>query len=69
MQEQRKARRILEDKQSQRWEAETKARSQRLAKGLLGVWHKLTGRYKEISNHNEQEALLAFHRDRAERMN
>ncbi|MEW8372641.1 MAG: relaxase/mobilization nuclease domain-containing protein [Candidatus Thiodiazotropha sp.] len=67
VQEQRKARRILEDKQSQRWEAETKARSQRLAKGLLGVWHKLTGRYKEIRQHNERETLLAFHRDRAEK--
>ncbi|MCG7927210.1 MAG: relaxase/mobilization nuclease domain-containing protein [Candidatus Thiodiazotropha taylori] len=67
VQEQRKARRILEEKQSQRREAETKARSQRLAKGLLGVWHKLTGRYADTKRQNERETLLAFQRDRAEK--
>lgn len=49
-----------------RWQAETKLRAARLAKGFTGIWHRLTGRYGRTKAQNEREALDALRRDRAE---
>jgi hypothetical protein len=48
-------------------DAETKARSQRLSHGLLGIWHRLTGRHKKIQRHNEMDTLVSYQRDRKEK--
>lgn len=39
------------------WQAETNARAARLPGGLLGLWHRLTGRYREVRARNEAEAV------------
>ncbi len=44
--------------------AETRARSKRLAKGLKGFWHRLTGKHARIQRQNQHEALQALNRDR-----
>jgi hypothetical protein len=49
------------------WDAQTRARSARLPKGLRGLWHRLTGRYQEIRALNEAEALRARERQARER--
>ena len=49
-----------------RWQAETKLRAARLAKGFTGIWHRLTGRYGRTKAQNEREALDALRPDRAE---
>lgn len=67
VQRQRKERKLLDEQHQARWESETRARSQRLAKGLRGVWHRLTGHYKRVKRQNEQETLLAWQRDRGEK--
>jgi hypothetical protein len=57
----------LEQDQRGRWEAETKARSERLTKGLGGVWSRMTGKYAKIRRQNEYEAWQALQRDTAEK--
>jgi hypothetical protein len=64
---QRKERRNMEEAQRKRWDAETKARSQRLSHGLLGIWHRLTGKHDKIQRQNEMDTLLAYQRDRKEK--
>ncbi len=64
---QREARQNLLQAQEARWNAETRARSERLAKGLRGIWHRLTGKYGRVKRQNEIEALLAYQRDRTEK--
>ena len=63
----RDERQRLSEAQEQRWLAETKARAARLPKGFSGIWHRLTGRYGQIREQNEREALEAWRRDRAEK--
>ncbi|MEE2944204.1 MAG: relaxase/mobilization nuclease domain-containing protein [Pseudomonadota bacterium] len=53
--------------QEKRWMAEAKERSQRLPRGISGIWHRLTGQYAKIKTQNEQETLQAWQRDRAEK--
>jgi hypothetical protein len=65
--EQRKERRDLEEAQRKRWDAETKARSRRLSHGLLGIWHRLTGKHEKIQRQNEMETLVSYQRDRKEK--
>ncbi|MGC1510967.1 hypothetical protein [Ketobacter sp.] len=67
MEEQRKERLLLEQSHSKRWDTETKERSQRLSKGLMGIWHRLTGKYEKTKRQNELDALVAFQRDRQEK--
>lgn len=67
VEEQRKERQLLEQSHSKRWDAETKERSQRLSKGLMGIWHRLTGKYEKTKRQNELDALVAFQRDRQEK--
>jgi hypothetical protein len=50
-----------------RWQAETKARAERLLRGFSGIWQRLTGRYAKIRAQNEKEALEALRRDRTEK--
>ena len=67
VEEQRKERQTLEEYLRKRWDSETKERSQRLSKGLLGIWHRLTGKYEKTKRQNEIDALRAFQRDRKEK--
>jgi len=67
VEDQRKERQSLEELHSKRWDAETKERSQRLAKGLMGIWYRLTGKYEKTKRENELDALVAFQRDRQEK--
>lgn len=50
-----------------RWQAESLERSERLPRGLSGLWHRLTGQYAKVKARNELETLQAWQRDRAEK--
>jgi hypothetical protein len=52
----RAARAKLDQRQKSEWDTGTGARTARLPKGLLGLWHRLTGKYQEILSQNEAEA-------------
>lgn len=67
VEDQRKERLTLETAQQKRWDQETNERSMRLTKGLMGVWHRLTGQYQKTKRDNEMEALLSMQRDRREK--
>lgn len=53
--------------QNQRWEKDSQKRQQRFAKGIKGWWHRVTGKHRQLSDCNEQEALNALRRDQKER--
>ena len=55
----------LEEEQKARWEHEEKLRIQRLPKGIKGLWHRITGQYKQVRAQNEQEVRQAKERDQA----
>lgn len=57
----------LDGAQKRRWDAETLARSQRLNKGLRGLWDRLTGRHADTERRNVAEAADAVRRDREQR--
>ena len=57
----------LDAGQKARWEAENRARSERLNKGLRGLWDRLTGRHAKIIADNQREADAALQRDREQR--
>jgi len=63
----REERKQLTEAHEKRWQAETRARADRLPKGMSGIWHRLTGRYAKVKAQNEHEALNALRRDRAEK--
>lgn len=65
VQRHRTEREILQARQDERWRMEAKARSERLHKGLLGVWELLTGKAAAVKKENEREAYQL--RDRAQR--
>jgi len=67
IQRQRDEREGLSQAHELRWNAEVTARAQRLSKGFRGIWDRLTGKYAELKNQNEREALLALRRDRDEK--
>ena len=67
VQRQRDERQKFTQFQEKRWNEEARARSEQLAKGLRGVWHRLTGKYARIKRQNERETLLALQRDRKEK--
>jgi len=60
-------RRDFKKSQEMRWDAESRIRSERLAKGLRGVWHRITGQHYRVKRQNECEALMSFQRDRKEK--
>jgi len=61
------ARQSLKAKQKREWDAEPLVRANRLPKGLRGLWHRLTGEYRKVRAHNEQEAEATRLRMREER--
>lgn len=52
----RQARQALAARQQEEWLVETKDRAARLPTGLRGLWHRITGKYQEVRQANEQEA-------------
>jgi hypothetical protein len=64
---QRAERKMLKQKQEERWIAETKVRSERLNKGLRGLFDRLTGSAKKTRSQNEREAVACSKRDQDQR--
>ena len=54
----------LKQKQAERWQQESIARSQRLPKGIKGIWFRITGKYQKIRKKNETEVEKFRIRDR-----
>lgn len=63
----REMREKLDQKQKSEWDLETLARAKRLPKGLRGLWHRLTGKYRQVSKVNEIEAQATKNRHAEER--
>ena len=63
----RNERRKLAQGQKARWLDETKARNDRLNKGLRGLFDRFSGKAKSTRQHNEAEALAALKRDQAQK--
>ncbi|KPN61965.1 relaxase [Aliiroseovarius crassostreae] len=63
----RDERQKLKDGQEKRWSQETKLRSDRLNKGLRGLFDRLTGTHKTIRQQNELDARKAANRDQKQR--
>jgi len=57
----------LARKQAERWAEETQERADRMRAGLRGLWDNITGRARAIRALNEEEAVRAMMRDRAQR--
>ncbi len=66
---QRHARQSLCSNQETRRIAETKARSERLPRGLKALWFRVNGTYRKIKIENEREAVLNQFRDQSELSN
>ena len=62
-----KERERLKQKHEERWQKESLQRSQRLPKGLKGIWFRITGKYQNIRRQNEQETEKCRIRDRYEK--
>ena len=60
-------RKRLKDGQEKRWQEETKARQERLNKGLRGLFDKLTGKNSKMQKHNQAEAIRCAKRDQDQR--
>jgi len=60
-------RKKLDAGQKARWEAENRARSERLNKGLRGLWDRLVGRHTKTIAENQRQAYAALQRDREQR--
>ena len=63
----RGAREKLRKTQMREWNEETRAREQRLPRGLRGLWHRLTGQYQAVRRQNESEASQTQARHARER--
>lgn len=63
----RAARAQLKAVQETEWQQETRARAERLPKGLRGLWHRITGRYQQVRSENEREAHRTQQRHAGER--
>lgn len=63
----RNQRDTLEQQQQERWQQEEQQRIVRLPRGLSGIWHRFTGKYRAIKHHNQQEVQDNDIRDRDER--
>lgn len=57
----------LAERQEKRWAEETKARFNRLNKGIRGVFDRLTGAHQRTRKRNEAEAVMAAKRDQQQR--
>lgn len=65
----RAAREKLASRQQEEWQREARERSERMPRGLKGLWARLTGRYREMRALNEAEAnrTLVRHADEKQR--
>lgn len=63
----RTERQRLDRMQRERQDAERQARSDRLRKGMSGIWDRFTGRHGRTQKQKEMEALFGLQRDRAQR--
>ena len=61
--DQREERHLVALRQKERWAKETKARSEKLNKGLRGVWDRMTGKSKSVRKANEVDAMRCAKRD------
>ena len=59
----------LQQKQEERWQQESIARSQRLPRGFKGIWFRITGKYQKIRTQNEAETEKCRLRDRDQKQN
>ena len=57
----------VDEAQQIRAEREHRDRQARFARGLKGLWHKISGRHRQIQAQNEHVAAAALDRDRDER--
>ena len=64
---QREERRKLVERQEARRTQETKARAEKLPKGIKGLWARVTGKLSKLKDANEREAQKCVHRDKLER--
>ena len=60
-------RRLLNEGQTKRHEAETNVRASRLPTGFKAIWHRLTGEYQKVRARNEVELHFCQQRDRDQR--
>ncbi|MCB1935493.1 MAG: relaxase [Nitrosomonas sp.] len=63
----RNQRDALGQQQQERWQQEEQQRIARLPRGLSGIWHRFTGKYRAIKQQNQQEVQDNDIRDRDER--
>lgn len=63
---QRRARKVLSDKQTNQHIAGTKARASRLPRGLKALWFRVTGAYGKIKRENEEDAATCKRYDQDE---
>jgi len=63
----REARQKFEARQKAEWKAETRMRAERLPKGLMSLWHRITGKFQTIRRQNESEAKATLQRHADER--
>jgi len=63
----REERQRLNAAQQTRWQAETKARSNRMQKGVRGIWQKVSGKHTQIKRQNEAEAYASHERDKTQK--
>jgi len=63
----REERRRMTEGQERRWAEETRTRSERLNKGLRGLFDRMTGKAKAVRTQNEMEARQSAQRDQDQR--
>ncbi|OAO00348.1 hypothetical protein A8B75_18585 [Sphingomonadales bacterium EhC05] len=69
IEKQRKERQRLDIEREQRNQREQAERQERFRRGLLGLWDRITGEHKHISEQNRLETLAAQERDQRQRDN
>lgn len=60
-------RKRLDEGQKERWLAETQARSNRIRKGVMGLWDRMTGEHQKAQKRNEAEAFFGLQRDKEQK--
>ncbi|CAI2717510.1 relaxase/mobilization nuclease domain-containing protein [Nitrospina watsonii] len=63
----RRERKEMKELHNERWQREELIRANRLRKGIMGLWDRITGRRGRISRQNKQEAQQALFRDKQEK--
>lgn len=65
----RQERKTLKAKQKQRWQRETRDRTNKHNKGMRGLWDRVSGNHAQIKRENEKDAWNALKRDQEQRDN